>query len=347
MVKIRQLLWTLLLCSTLVIVAFAQTTLTQIRDTVSNADGTPFNGTVVITWNGFAGSNPGTASPLSTSARIYNGALSVLLVPTTTASAGTFYQAVYYNSNGVVAWIETWQVPPSGTPLAISTIRTSTSTGPGGPGAPPGTGGGTSGGVQYATLPIALNQITGLSAALSGINSAINALTAQLNTLSTQGFGAVTNSVFIDAEAPVGSINGVNTSFDLSQTPYPLSSLSVYRNGLFQSVGTDYTLSGSTITFLPGSTPRGTDTLGAYYRVAGTTVTASFIDAETPTGNVDGSNVNFTLVFAPAPALSLKLYKNGVLLLQNTDYTVTGRNLVMNATVTPRPGDSLVAAYRH
>jgi hypothetical protein len=345
MVKTRQLLWTLLIGSILAVqAALAQSTLTQIRDTVVNSDGTPFNGTVVITWNGFAGSSPGSTAPLSTSARVYNGALSLLLVPTTTASSGTFYQVVYYGTNGVIAWTETWQVPPSATPLSISTVRTSSTSGGG---TNPGGGGTTPpGGGQYATLPISINQITGLSTNLASLNAAIAALSAQLT-----GFMASTqpgtNAAYVDAEAPSGVLNGANTSFTLSQIPAPVSGLSVYRNGLLQSIGVDYTLNGSTISFLPGSTPKATDILAAYYRIAGVGPNAKFVDSEVPGGTIDGTNVTFTLAQAPSPALSLRLYKNGILLTQNNDYSLNGKTIVLNTGAMPSPGDALLAAYRY
>src|SRR5947209_264806 len=157
--KFRQLASILLLTATLLTTgALAQTNLTQIRDTINNSDGTPFNGTLVITWNGYSTTLSGTISPLSTSARIYNGALSVLLVPTTTAASGSYYQVVYYSSDGTTTWTEEWSVPPSSNALSVSGVRTSS--GSTGTGTGTGTGSGTG---TYATLPIALNQVTGLS----------------------------------------------------------------------------------------------------------------------------------------------------------------------------------------
>ena len=356
MVKTRQLLWTLLICSTLATtLAPAQSTLTQIRDTVVNSDGTSFNGTVTITWNGFTGPSGGTATPLSTSARIYNGALSVLLVPTTTASAGTFYQATYNSNNGLVTWTETWQVPPSTTALTLSAVRTSTTQSSGG-----SSGGGTgssgsgssgTGGIQYATLPISISQVTSLSADLASINGSVAALASQVTSLSaavnSTGAGTTTAS-FSDAEVPGGVLNGSNATFNLAQNPTPLSSLSLYRNGLLQSVGIDYTLSGTVVTFLPASVPKSTDTIAAYYRVPGTAPLATFTDNEIPAGTIDGLNVAFTLAAAPSPAASLKIYKNGVLLVQGADYTLSGSNITFASTnVTPQVGDALLANYRH
>lgn len=379
MLKFRQLLTILFVCSVVFISgAHAQSTLTEIRDTVTNSNGSPFNGTVVITWNGYA--NPGTVSPLSTSASIYNGALSVLLVPTTTATAGAYYQVVYNSSDGTVTWSEIWQVPPSATPLTIAQVRQSSTQAGSGPGSSPPSGPGGSTG-QYATIPIPISEISGLSSDLAAINGTINALAAivngtgslasiqtQVNNLTTTVNGLSANvtvlnnevaslnsmisgsseAVFVDAETPSGTVNGTNTAFNLANTPSPAASLEIYRNGLVQTNGVDYTLSGMTITFQSGSIPLTGDLLQAYYRMAGTAAPASFSDDETPGGNINGTNLTFTLATAPAPPISLKLYKNGLLLTQNVDYTISGSTITFaNTTVTPKSGDLLTAYYRH
>jgi hypothetical protein len=341
MLIFRKLLWTLFICTTLFAgAAIAQSNLTQIRDTVSNSDGSAFNGTVVITWNGFT--SPSSGTPLSTSARVYNGALSVLLVPTST-STGAFYQVVYTSTDGLTSWTETWQVNVSATPLTISQVRTSTTQGGGGTGGT-GTGGG-GGGPQYATLPISISQVTSLGADLAAINAAIASLSAQIGTVgSTQG----SNAAFVDGETMGGTANGTATTFTVAQTPFPVTSVHVYRNGLLQKVGTDYTIAGKTITFLAGSVPKAGDLLTADYRVTGSGPLATFTDAETPTGTINGSNNKFTLAVAPSPALSLKLYKNGVLLAQNAEYTLSGNTITFTSSLaTPQAGDLLIASYRH
>jgi hypothetical protein len=347
MVRTRQALSIFWICSILAVTAiFAQSTLTQIQDTVTNADGSPFNGTVVITWNGSTGSNSGT-TPLSTSARIYNGALSVLLVPTTTASSVSFYQVVYYSNGGVLMWSETWQVPPSSTPLTLSAVRTPNTGTSGGTGGSTGTGtsGGTSSGGQYATLPISISQITSLSADLASINGAVAALQAQVT--SGSGSAVEINASLVDADALAGTLNGNNTSFTISQVPVA-GSLAIYRNGLLQTAGVDYTVAGATVTFMPNSVPRSTDILRAYYRIAGPATIAVFVDSEVPGGTIDGNNLSFTLANTPTPAASLKLYKNGVLLNQGGDYTLSSANVTFaSTTVTPQPGDTLIASYRH
>jgi hypothetical protein len=282
---------------------------------------------------------------LSTSAKIYNGALSVLLVPTTTASAGTYYQAVYNSNDGLVTWSEIWQVPPSPTPLTLSQVRQSSNQGPG-TGGSGGTGGTGSGSTQYATLPISISQVTDLSADLASINASLSALTTQIDNLGLAT--STTNAIFVDAETPTGTANGTNASFTLANPPSPGGSLTLYRNGLVQSNNIDFTLSGSTITFNAASIPRTGDILQAYYRISGTGPTATFADAELPGGIIDGANLAFTLAAAPNPANSLKLYKNGVLQQLNGDYTLSGSTVTfVNASIAPQPGDKLLANYRH
>ena len=416
MVKLRHLLAAVIICSLASICAFAQSSLTQIRDTISNPDGTPFNGMVVITWNGYSVPSGTPVSELSASAQIYNGALSVLLVPTTTATSGTYYSVVYSSSNGTVSWTETWQVPPSTTALTLSQVRTSTTEGSGT--TPPTTG------TQYATLPITIDEVTSLSADLSSITSSISTLNTQVAGLATSGsvtalqstvnsltstvngltttvnglstsnttntasiatlttnlatvtstvsglstsLANLTNTVngliatvntltssttasnFVDSETPGGTVNGTNTSFTLANMPSPSTSLALYRNGLLQSPGVDYTLSGLALTFLSVSTPQAGDILRVAYRLPGTSsTTANFVDGQTPTGNINGVNLVFTLGAAPNPSTSLKLYKNGLLLSPSVDYTLSGATVTFSGTATtPQTGDSLVASFRH
>ncbi len=344
MLRLRPLLSLLLFCSfTLVPCAFAQSTLTQIEDTVYNSDGSLFNGTLVLTWTGTAPSTGSSPTPYNTSVKIYNGALAVMLVPSTTSPQAAPYTAVFTSSNGLVTWTETWAVPPASSPLNISEVNvaSSTTTGP----------------------QISISQVIGLAANLNAINGSLISLTTSTNGISSQvttlsaavaslttlvnGFSGTINTAFSDAETPAGAINGTNAVFTLANAPSPASTLAVYRNGLLLSNGADYTLSGSTITFVNGQTPQSGDILQVYYRLAGTTSTPVFIDSQAPQGTINGTNLTFALTSAPQPVLSLKLYKNGDLLKQNADYTLNGTTITFaNTSVTPQSGDSLVAFYR-
>lgn len=71
---------------------------------------------------------------------------------------------------------------------------------------------------------------------------------------------------FSDDETPSGTINGTNTSFTLANPPSPAASLLLFINGVLQIQGTDYTLSGSTITM--SNAPTTGSVLNAYYRYA-------------------------------------------------------------------------------
>lgn len=72
-----------------------------------------------------------------------------------------------------------------------------------------------------------------------------------------------------------------------------------------------------------------------------------YSDSETPAGVVDGNNTVFTLNFAPSPAGSLDLYRNGLLMKQGTDYTITTAAIHFFLASTPQPGDVVVASYRY
>lgn len=416
MLKLRRLLSLLIICSAVLVSrALAQSNLTLVQDTVTNPDGSLFNGSVVITFNGFA--SPGAIAPQSTSAQIYNGALSVLLVPSTTASPGAYYQAVYNSSNGLVTWTETWSVPPSTTPLTLSQIRTSTTLSGGGSSG--GSGGGSSGGSSgtgsgAVSLPINITDVTNLSSTLASISSSIAGLTNTTNALSNTSssetstlatltttvnglntnvsglgttvtglsstvaglsntvtglgntvttMGATVSSLssqvdaitagtttadFADSETPAGTLDGTNAIFTLGAIPTPAASLQLFRNGLAQMSGIDFSLAGNVITFLNNNVPKPSDILQAFYRTIGTGQTATFSDAEVPSGAVNGTNASFTLAATPNPPLSLRLFKNGLLLQQNGDYTLSGATITFTTPIViPQPGDSIVAYYRH
>lgn len=71
---------------------------------------------------------------------------------------------------------------------------------------------------------------------------------------------------FSDFEKPTGNVDGANIAFKLANAPNPPASLQLYRNGLQQAQGGDYTLGGTGIMFLPGAIPQAGDTLVAWYR---------------------------------------------------------------------------------
>lgn len=68
-------------------------------------------------------------------------------------------------------------------------------------------------------------------------------------------------------EVPSGVINGVNTTYTLSHSPNPTSSLMLTDNGLLLFAGSDFTLSGSIVTMT--TAPLAGDELQAWYTTSG------------------------------------------------------------------------------
>lgn len=83
--------------------------------------------------------------------------------------------------------------------------------------------------------------------------------------------------------------------------------------------------------------------------IAGTPSGASpaFADMETPGGAINGSNLVYTLLHSPAPAISLLLFKNGVLQRPGgVDYTLAGSTITYVAGAVLQTGDTHVCSYR-
>lgn len=70
---------------------------------------------------------------------------------------------------------------------------------------------------------------------------------------------------FADAEVPIGLINGGNSTYTLNHTPLG-TSLEVMKNGIVQQNTVDFTVSGTTVTFLTASIPQPGDNLQVWYR---------------------------------------------------------------------------------
>jgi len=256
--------------------AVAQPALTTIQDILYRADGTRFTGTMFIRYNSFQGGDTSNIATANLTLPIVNGALRVRLVPTTTASAGAQYN-VTYNSQGIDQFTETWAVPPSTLVLRVRDVRVSSGTviGP-----PP------------ILTPVQIGDVVGLSNELAvrpmkgvgfGIGrAAVINQAGQIDAAAGNpgdclrvdgssgpcGSGGGASGNFVDAEIPVGTVNGSNAVFTLASAPSPVGSLELYRNGLFQRQDVDYQLSVNTITFFLGSVPQTGDLLVANYRLA-------------------------------------------------------------------------------
>jgi len=72
------------------------------------------------------------------------------------------------------------------------------------------------------------------------------------------------------------------------------------------------------------------------------TPSTHFIFNEVPSGTIDGANVTFTLANTPTTG-TVQLFKNGLLLIPTTDYSVSGNTITF--VVAPPGGSTLLCHY--
>jgi hypothetical protein len=263
-------------CALFSILAWGQPALTTISDVLFKADGTRFNGLAQITWLSFDSASGASIAQQATTVRIIDGNIFVQLTPTSNATPLAQY-LVLYESDGTIQFQETWNVTPSTTPLRVRDVRTSQ------PLFPISGGGGGIGGLTQ----IQESDVTGLVADLTvravkgpgfsnsrtaiindtgQIEGAVGTATDCMHVDGTSGACGGSTFNFVDGESPGGVVDGSNLSFTLANTPFPATSLHLFRNGLMQKLGFDYTFSGSTIVFVTVATPQPGDTILAEYR---------------------------------------------------------------------------------
>ena len=266
----------IILVSVLCGIISAQSGLTTIQDTLFDADGARYNGTLFIQWSTFDTTNPGTIIQQSKTVQVTNGNLLVQLAANNTATPPANIYSVLYQSDGDQQYSETWSVPLSPTPLKVSQVRIGT-----------GSGGGSSSGLTgggATTESQVTNLVSDLNARpIKGPGFGTNAVAmvdqnGQLETVvggagdcvfadgSTGPCSSVVLPTFVTAEVPGGTLDGNNTTFTLANAPSG-TSLLLFRNGLLLQPGTDYSLSGSTIQFAVTATPQPQDLLAAAYRL--------------------------------------------------------------------------------
>ena len=261
-------------CVLLSVIGWAQPNLTTISDVLFKADGTRFNGLAQFTWVSFESGNGSNIAQQTKTIRIIDGNLFVQLTPTTDAVPAAQY-LVKYSSDGKISFQENWAVPSSVTALRVRDVRTSQPIFPN-----PG-----GGGIGELT-EILESDVTGLvqdlaARAIKGPGYVSSRAAVINDTGGLEGaVGSVSDCVrvdgssgpcgapvaFADAEVPAGAVDGANVAFTVLNAPAPASSLHLFRNGLLQKVGFDYSISGSSVTFVTAATPQPGDTVLASYR---------------------------------------------------------------------------------
>jgi len=263
----------------------AAPTLTTIQDTIYKADGTRFNGTVVITWMPFDASDDSKIGLQSLTTQIVNGSIFIQLVPNSNAIPVNNY-TVQYSSDGRSQFTEAWSVPPSTTPLRIKDVRVTAATSGGSGGS--GSGGGVV--TPPSTTPITESAVTGLLTDLSlrpvkgsgyanggtamiDNSGAIDMVQGNLSDCvrvdgsATTCFDPSRVPALVSNETPAGVIDGSNASFTLANALSPANSLTLYRNGLLLQAGVDYNIqTDGSILFASAAVPQPGDILLASYQ---------------------------------------------------------------------------------
>jgi len=281
----------------------AQPRLTTIEDTLYKADGTRFNGLVIISWNSFEADNLANIVSQSLTVKVVDGNFRVLLAPTTDSNPPTYY-SVKYNSDGKVQFEETWVVGAVSTPLRIRDVRASVSSP--NPVQPPSQTPIQETDVVGLTGDLGLRPVkgTGFSPGRAAVINSAGGIDAVIGNPSdcvlvdgTTGPCGGNGPVFVDGEILTGIIDGANGTFTLANPPNPATSLVLFRNGMAQKPTIDFTLTASTVQFLAGAIPQPGDTLLAWYRLPGAQTggqTAPGPEIDCSAAGINTSSTNFT-----------------------------------------------------
>lgn len=116
-------------------------------------------------------------------------------------------------------------------------------------------------------------------------------------------------------------------------------------------LGTGFTVSRSAVIDATGAIDGAVGNLGDCLHVDGTsgpcsTFSTTFIDGEAPAGTLDGVNATFVLANVPNPSSGLALFRNGLLLRQGGDYTLSSNTVTFLTGAVPQPNDIVTASYR-
>lgn len=140
-------------------------------------------------------------------------------------------------------------------------------------------------------------------------------------------------------ELPIsGAINGVNKVFVFDSTPYSPGSFLLYKNGLLQDQsGSDYSLVGSTVTFVTAPLA-GSEIVALIGQ--GKTIPYSYTQFTTVATML---TPNYTLPTAPGNVRGVAAYINGLLRRYTVDFTVVGVNVTF--TFSPSVGSVIDFFY--
>ena len=149
------------------------------------------------------------------------------------------------------------------------------------------------------------------------------ASTIDTSSFDRSGSGGLLTELVLN-ETPSGAIDGANALFTIANSPSSASTVMLWLNGQLLTQGSDYAVSSSTVTFL-SDPPRSGDVLLAMYTKVVTV--KQFAMNEAVTFPINAGVTKIRVENTPTPASALMLFRNGQLLTQDLDYTLSGRDV--------------------
>ena len=135
--------------------------------------------------------------------------------------------------------------------------------------------------------------------------------------------------------------NGSAVAFTLSETPPNSNSVLVFVDGILQKSSTNYSISGTTLTFT--SAPDTSAEIEAkHFGIRGVVRRSTDFQYDSFTGN--GSLTAFTLSTSGATTNSAFIFYNGIALKPTEDYSISGATLTL--TFAPTNASELMARYQ-
>ncbi len=179
-------------------------------------------------------------------------------------------------------------------------------------------------------------------------NAASYAITSSYSNTSSFSQNSITASYalnniifnnYIAKEVVSGSIDGINTAFNLVNTPVSNSEM-VFLNGILQIPPTDYSITGSLINF--AIAPFNGDKIVSTYA---TSSLIKYIANENPSGIIDGINTIFSVLYI-IQIDTESVFLNGILQVPIIDYTITTSTYSTITFITaPFSGDTIRITY--
>ena len=230
---------------------------------------------LTIAWTTFEAIDHSQIMQQTATVTVVDGNLHVQLVPTTTATPAAMY-TVTYNSDGRIQFQETWAVPSSVQALHVRDVRVVTAgigrrrhvgdnadAGDGRRGVDQRPGRASAEGAGVCGGTGGMGEPDGRAGDRDGESAGLRAGGRHVGPVRGRVAG-------IHGQRGAGRADGWREhNVRAGGAPNPAASVGLYRNGMLQKAGPDYSLSGNTITFVPAAVPQAGDTLLASYRTAG------------------------------------------------------------------------------